>query len=332
MNDTKYIYANSRIKVLETRLLNRTIIERLLDAESLEDVVKILNDTDYKNYFSSLHDIYNFEENLEKFLNDKFKIIEESTKTKVFEEFFAMIYDYHNAKVLLKAKYLKSMNMNIKLNYSGNVDVKLLKEAIDKSEYDNLTSYLSFGIKKAEENFNLTGDPQQIDIILDKAYFKQKYDISLSLGYDFLIDLVKTEIDLVNIRTYVRSLKLRLTEGDFSKNLLDNGSIEVNTFEEWYSRSIDILEKIVFTKYASFKDAVENWLNTDSPSLFEKMSDDYMLEFIKKGKTTNFGIAPIIGYLYSLINETKNLRIVFAGRLNEVPKQLIKERLRDMYV
>lgn len=332
MNDAKYIYANSRIKVLETRLLNSAIIERLLNADRLEEVIKILNDTDYKNYFTTVEDIFNFEENLGRFLKDKFKIIEESTKTKIFEEFFTIMYDYQNAKALLKAKYLNNIDLKSILSYSGNIDVNQLKKAIDKREYSNLTTYLINGLDAAEANFNLTRDPQQIDIILDKAYFKQKYDISLDLGYDFIIDMVKTEIDLNNIRTYIRSYKLGLTEGDFSKNLLDDGYIDANTFTEWYRDSVDILEKIEFTKYSSFKDAVQNWLNTNSPSYFEKKFDNYMLDFVKSGKMTNFGIMPIIGYLYSLINETKNLRIIFVGKLNEVPKELIEERLRDMYV
>ena len=53
---------------------------------------------------------------------------------------------------------------------------------------------------------------------------------------------------------------------------------------------------------------------------------------MKKAKTIPFGIEPIIGYIYAKENEIKLIRIIMVGQMNNVPKEVIRERLRDSYV
>lgn len=329
MDDTKYVYANSRIKVLETHLLNNNLIERLKQAIDIKEILRILDGTDYKDYFKNTTDISDFEKNLRKYLKYKFEVIEKSTKEKIFGEFFLVIYDYQNAKAFLKAKLLKDYDINDVLSYSENTDD--IKKSIDTNDYRNLSKYLRDGIISAERTFKRTHDPKTIDIVLDRMYYKHRLSLAKDMKYDFVLDLIKSEIDLCNIRTFIRSQKLGFDANEFSKNIIEDGYIEISNFIKWYNGN-EFLDKLYYTKYNIFIESIKEWLNTDSPTRFEKEVDNYILNILKEGKSTNFGIKPIIGYLYALIAETKNLRIIFEGIINKVPNELISERLRDMYV
>ena len=45
-----------------------------------------------------------------------------------------------------------------------------------------------------------------------------------------------------------------------------------------------------------------------------------------------FGIGPLAAYLIARENEIKTVRIILSGKLNELPEESIRERVREMYV
>ncbi|MCJ7689669.1 MAG: V-type ATPase subunit, partial [Clostridiaceae bacterium] len=47
MDNMDFTQAVARLRVLETRLLNKVKIERMIDSNSAEDVLKILQETEY---------------------------------------------------------------------------------------------------------------------------------------------------------------------------------------------------------------------------------------------------------------------------------------------
>ena len=49
MDVMQFTQALSRIWVLETRLLDKTKVERMLEANSADEVLKILGETEYAN-------------------------------------------------------------------------------------------------------------------------------------------------------------------------------------------------------------------------------------------------------------------------------------------
>ena len=53
---------------------------------------------------------------------------------------------------------------------------------------------------------------------------------------------------------------------------------------------------------------------------------------IKEAKLMPLTIEPILAYMYAKRTESKNLRIIFTGKLNNISSGKIKERLRESYV
>ena len=52
---------------------------------------------------------------------------------------------------------------------------------------------------------------------------------------------------------------------------------------------------------------------------------------LKEQKIVPFGPAAMIGYLYAKEIESKNLRIILIGKINKVPEEILRSRVRDTY-
>ena len=52
---------------------------------------------------------------------------------------------------------------------------------------------------------------------------------------------------------------------------------------------------------------------------------------LKEQKIVPFGPSAMIGYLYAKEIESKNLRIILIGKINKVPEETLRSRVRDTY-
>jgi len=56
------------------------------------------------------------------------------------------------------------------------------------------------------------------------------------------------------------------------------------------------------------------------------------MEYVKDAKNRSFGFEPLMAFLFGKKAEIQAVRIVLYGLLNHIPKNVLKERLREMYV
>ena len=63
-DEVRYAYAVGRIRAMETRLLGKGKIESMVEAKDIDDVFRILGDTECFGYISSLEDPREFEQML----------------------------------------------------------------------------------------------------------------------------------------------------------------------------------------------------------------------------------------------------------------------------
>ena len=81
------------------------------------------------------------------------------------------------------------------------------------------------------------------------------------------------------------------------------------------------------TEYAQAAEALRK-----SPAAFEKWCDDLIIEEIRPQKYNPFTLGPLAAYILARRNEIKCVRMILTGRQNELPDNVIRERLREMYV
>jgi len=77
---------------------------------------------------------------------------------------------------------------------------------------------------------------------------------------------------------------------------------------------------------------VREWQEKGAITRLEKLSDDFITEYLRQSKRMPFGLDPLVGYLYAKEIEVKNIRLILVGKINGLPVEDIRERLRNVYI
>ena len=332
MDVMKFTQAVSRIWVLETRLLDNAKVERMIEASSASEVLRILNETEYANVSANIKRAEDYEQILTAELKRVYDLVYEISPVKEVVKIMSLKYDYHNAKVLLKEKVLGKdlSSMLIKL---GNIDLQEIKRKIDSDNLKSLNGTLGKGIQEAMKVFEETKDPQKIDIIIDKYMYKELVEINKSLNYKFIDNLVKAMIDSTNIRTLLRIKKQNKGRDFAGEVIVEGGAIDSSKLISLINETPEnIMSKLQSSIYSDLiKEGFEGYIATESASLLEKLSDNYIMNLMKNSKLVTFGPERLLSYIYAKETEIKVIRIIMVGKLNNIAEEVIRERLRDIY-
>ncbi len=333
MKRESYIQASATIRVREKKLLNKSYLNRIIDAASLEETLRFLLDSDYQTYINSLKRPEDYEialsERNEAFYKELYSISPDSTPI----DLVTLKYLYHNLKVVVKEyvqdedysdMYLKVRNLNIDGLKEDIKDEKRLKS--DENIYEE--------VREAIAIYDKTKDPQEIDIYLDNMYYKHLKELAKESEVELFIRYVEDLIDFTNIKTFIRCRNQNRTGEFLNHVLIEGGNIDTKDLVLNLGKEFD--ENSSFIKssrvYKYLKQGIEDYKKTHSLSIFEKLMDDYFVELIKDVKQIIFG--PEVVFAYSLSNEieTRNLRIILISKLNGLSSEFIRERLRETYV
>lgn len=319
MKTTDFASIVTKIRVWESRLLTKAFYDRLIEAENLDEALKLIEDTPYGNYLEGL----NFEKALNASSKNMYEDLYKMTPYKEIVDFMRVKYDYHNIKALIKGKILDK-NLSNLLAANGMIDTEILKTAIKDYDLKNLPSLIKEAVKAVLDDYEKTKDPQRIDIILDKYMFRHMKMIVEHIKNEFIEKFVESFIDLTNIKTVLRVKALNKPLKFLKEVLLKGGGLDDSFLEELFLEDIShIPQKLKHTPYESLPyDGIEN---------FEKNMDDYLMKYMKKARFINLGPEPIAVYMYARETEIKNVRIILVGKLNKVSQSLIRERLRESY-
>ncbi|SHJ69901.1 V/A-type H+-transporting ATPase subunit C [Hathewaya proteolytica DSM 3090] len=333
MNRMDFTSAVARLRVLEKRLLNKVKIERMIDAPSAMEALSILGEGEYSALMNDVDRAEDYEVLLQNELQRVYKLMYELTSDNSVVDILSVKYDYHNIKVLIKAKALSS-EFNSLLMQAGTVDAGKLKEAIAVGDYKELPASFADAIKEAELKYKETKDPQIIDIIVDRFMYSDMVKRAEDMKEEFILKYVKMNIDFINIRTFLRVKKQEKSMNFLREVLLKGGTIELEFYEKMYSESDEnIVSRLSKTVYGpKIKEGLNEYAQTGKLTLFEKSFEDCIMEHVKDGKYINFGPEPLFSYILAKETEIKIIRIIMVAKLNKVQSNVIRERLRDVYV
>lgn len=333
MFDDKYLYAVTRVRSLETKLLDKAKIERMIDTKNAEEVVKVLAETEYASLVSEMSSALDYEMLLLKELEKTYVFLREIAPSKEIETLFLIKYDIHNLKVLLKSSLLGVEYDELLINI-GSIPVAKLKEMVKEKNFRDFDPIIDDALQGIFSDVSETPDPQSIDLVLDKCQFQIMYDLAKQSKSSFLMSFISAQIDMVNIKSFLRIRVMGLGKDFLNKVILSNGKIDNDFYEKYFDEPIEtIAEKLWATDYYKvIQEGLESYIKTKSFTTLERLIDDFILELAKKGKYVAFGIEPIVGYLMAKENEVKIIRIIMVGKINDIPNEIIRERLRDVYV
>ena len=213
MNPMQFTQVIPRLRVLETRLLDKAKIDRMIDGDSANEALKVLQESEYAGVMTGVKRPEDYEMVLARELKRVYELMYDASPVKSLVDIMGIKYDYHNIKVILKGMFLQK-DFSHMLIPVGMMDVQTLKHSIENNNLGDLNETMKEGIIKAKEVFEETKDPQVIDIILDNTMFKEMREIAKQIDDKFVDKYVKVTIDSTNIKTLLR-VKKQKKDKDF---------------------------------------------------------------------------------------------------------------------
>jgi len=331
--DTQYAYAVGRIRAIERKLFDKSKIDRMVDAKSAEEALRVLIEADYGYSAQEVSNVSGYEKLLSEEQKKLYKLLRDIAPQPEVFDVFLFKNDYHNIKVMLKAEFSGQEADHLLLD-SGSIPLNKLKVMIKERNYKEMPDIMREAVNQCIDTFNRTGDPQAIDIILDGAAYEQMSRASNLSGNNYLKNIIMKTIDLENIKNFLRARRQDKPWDFVSKILLQGGILSKEFFYKSMEDSLDgFAESLKQTDYFSVcEEGVGRFKATGSLTRFEKLMDDFIMQVIKKAKYVSLGIEPLIGYLMAKETEIKNIRIIMVGKINNMSNEIIRERLREAYV
>ena len=332
MDRMDFNMAVMRVKVLEKRLLSRARVERMIEAEDVQEVYKILQETEYQGSFIGVDGPYDYEILLNNELKRVYNLMDELTDEKVITEIISLRYLYHNLKVMVKEEVLDKSLEDLYVDFG--YDIKNIKSAYLSGNYENIDSIIVKALKETKKVYEESNDPQKIDIILDKYYFMHLNMLVQNVDIPLFVNYVKDLIDFTNIKTLLRVKKLGKDIRFLEEVLIEGGSISLSEISLSINDDLDeIIGKFKDEKIGpSIKKGLESFKETKRLSDYEKIMDNSLMDLNEESKNIIFGPEPLFSYLYAKETESKILRMIMVSKLNNLSPERIRERLRDLYV
>ena len=315
----EYTYSVARIRAKEVSLLSESDIEQLLSAQGSEQVLALLRDKGYDTNGDDISLIDTAEDMTRQFLCE----IADEDILKVLH----LPIDYHNLKAAIKAVYTGITPDGLMLN-GGTVDNELIYTSIKSREYSRLEPSLA---KTAEEAMTLllrTQDGQLCDVMIDRDMLSACEEAAMETQDSFLIQYRKLCTDTANLKT---ALRCAITDKQISfirEALSDGGTLNVDSLGETAERGKDALYEYVLQ--TSFADGVEYMKK--SAAEFEKWCDDRIMALMNEAKFDSFSSAPIVAYSYAKSAEHSAVKLILSAKRNGLDENLIRERVRRLYV
>lgn len=329
MDYSIFAHSIARIKAMENRLISRVKLDSLIDAKDFSDSIKMLQDTLYGEYMVSP----SYELGLRSALEDVYKLMYDIVPVHEVVDVPAVRYDGHNIKSVLKGKFsgFDTSNMLIKI---GTIPIETIKQMILEEKYSGISETVAKTVQNAVINFRESGDPQDIDIAVDKGIFQYALEIARNSKDDYLLEYVKFNIDITNLKTFIR-LKAQERNIEFlDKVFIEGGTLKYNQFAGYINQSLErFADKLSYTSFSKWSDqGIAEYIKNRDLGSIDKYADNYIINHIKKAKFISLGTEPVIAYIIARENEIRALRIILAGKKNNVHPDKIRERMRDVYV
>ena len=191
-------------------------------------------------------------------------------------------------------------------------DSEKIIKAVDERKFEELPEFMQKPAKEAYDVLTSTSNGQLADAIIDKATLEEIERLGKKSGCKVLKALSERMVATACIKTALRCANTNKTESFMERSIPECDSISKKEL------------------IAAALEGAEEWKK--STSAFEKWCDDILMECVGDGKFTPFGLDPIVAYYIAKDAEIKTVRIILSAKINNLPAELIRERVRALYV
>ena len=319
MTDAGLLYYNAIVKSRESTLLGADRLQRIADAADQGEAVRLLVEAGYPSAPTSDEMLFAAEKEAALFFK--------SCLTAGYGlELFLVADDYHNAKVAAKAHFFGGAKDAYKVE--GFLSVARIEEALEKEEYKDLpdpmaSAFASLSALRAKDALY----PSDADVILDTATFSEIATKGKN-AHPTIKRYFALLADLKNVSVASRAGKASLGLEKTRSMLLPYGSIAEKDLLLIREFGADAAERIrPNAVLIGALDAMKEGITA-----YEVYADDALLALLRKERYDMFSPAPIAGFYVGKQREILNVRLLLARLANGADKEIIRKRMRSLYV
>lgn len=349
MIEVEFEYANARIRSMKGDLLGADEMESLIVKPDLDAVIAELSGTPYGKDVETASAQYsgivavevalrrNFTRNFQKIL-----AFLRGDEAEVYIRTLLARWDIQNIKTILRGKNIHADPIEIAecLVPAGDLDETVLTELISQPDVRAVIDLMAtWGIEYATpltrrfSEFIEQRDLSILEYALDMFYYKNALQTVKEGSYNdrILEEMIRTEIDVTNIKTILKMLRDRMDVEDAGKYLIPGGiALDAGRMHSMLTAGTieGAVKHLEPTPYAFLARAPEDALRGDRISPLEKWLDNYLMQ---KGIARFLGcplsIAMAIGYLWAKYREVTNLRIIARCKTEDVSEKELRGEL-----
>lgn len=322
-----YLYISAMLRAREPHMLGREKAERMLDAPSFEESARLLTDCGYEDM--SQMNAAGIDQALQRRRNELFRELTNLCPDQALVDMFRVRYDYHNAKTILKAEAVGSEPEKV-MSSAGRVAPEVMLNAYREERGGELPGLLGGALAEGKELLARSGNPQQVDFLLDRACYTELSDMAEKLESVFLKDYVAILADSANLRSAVRTLRMGKNADFLRQALVPGGKVDPDRILN--AASGEALSA-VFGGSALGEAAALGAAAAEGGEMtaFERACDNAVMGVLRRAKLSSYGPEPVIAYMAAVENEITAVRMILTGKLAGIDPQTIRERLRDLY-
>ncbi len=311
---------------METKLINNARLNRLIDAENLEEAHHVLGETDLGPDLRGSSSLEEIEVALEKKTAGLVKLLKESRVPTAMCRYFQSHFDIINLRILLKSGF--GQELPVDLSTFGEVPVDRIRLLVKEGAYSGLPDYLEAAADETLVKYQVNSDFSVIDSTLDKHYFWNLVDLTEKLRSTWIEEYTRLIIDLANGRMSLRSRQKNISPGELEGALLKGGRVRNDVWLALFSESENMNEALKSIPSATLRDGLIEWLEKKRPvGEFDLFANKIVLDYLNTSR--RFGVGPEVVFSYILAkgHEIKMVRLIMAGLIGELPPERIRERV-----
>ena len=327
-----YIYASSRIRVAEKRLLTSQQLQQLFAAQDYQEALRLFRETPYGVSLSRAPEELSYDEALRMETRRLSRELAEAAPGSPLLGLFTLEDEFHNLKILLKQQVLGKDFAQLLVEVPGQ-NLLYLRKLVEQPERNPRESLQEKALSEALKELDQTADLQRGEFVLDRALFAAELELARQLDSPLIENWVRTRIDLQNLGT---ALRLRLSGGSeerFSLAFIPGGELAKVTLLPLVSELGDEeLGGESFTRRLPFREpllsAVVSALSKRDPARLEKARDEATLRAAREALKITYGPEVLFGYALSRQMEILNLRILLVSLQSGGKAEVRDNRLR----
>ncbi|MHB1454935.1 MAG: V-type ATPase subunit [Saccharofermentanales bacterium] len=356
-NRQDYAYISARVRSLETGLLSRAAISRLFEANDADDIAKVLTDSGYTITDS-------IENTVRRDLSDSYALLSAIIPNKEYIDALLLANDYHNLKVILKGfipdyredaaarlndvmeesdvlghmeEFFRSggegfSEQDLSKNFSipAKYDPLKLLESIRTGRNDLPDPDFKAAVEEAFKRYVRFSDPGEIDIAIDRHYYRRLSDYALMLDNPFFSEYAAFRADSTNLGILLRLRAMKADSSRIAGMTVKGSQIPEDKVAALLNESNESIKDAYRSTSCEELAAFADTYGIGRAAMeFGRAVDNRIIRMLEKTRLILFGPEIMLAYLISKDIQARNINIALTCVRNKVPMNIASEMMRN---